>query len=223
MGGGASKAQAKYAGSEAGIRKKSSRDIQRAAEELNAKLNGRGIHYENEEDEIRFLSALVTDDAGMNDNAPMRLQLSEEVRLTSTAAMRHIRREEDRRTNADPEALLEIIYISEDGARLQVKEEGATARGADPKFHSGIFWYKREELERPPESWTLAAKTERRAGVSDYNARSEERAQKTTEYEWAGRGARRGVEVEIDRLTCSKMPQVNLPWLPPPPSRIQLQ
>eukprot|EP01052_Picozoa_sp_SAG31_P050943 SAG31_NODE_11866_length_990_cov_1.529742_2_plen_164_part_00 len=154
MGGGTSKAASRYEGSEAGIRKKSRRDLAQAAEALAAKLERRGLQYENEEDEIRFMSALARDDPTMNDRMPMKLQISEQVRLAPAAAAKHIRSEDDRKRNADPDALVEIVHISDDGARVQVKERDANNRGADPTMR-GLFWYSAEELERPPEPWSL--------------------------------------------------------------------
>jgi tetratricopeptide (TPR) repeat protein len=65
-----------------------------------------------------------------------------------------------------------------------------------------IYWYKIEDLERPPPTWSVAGRAEKRFGVND---REKSLAGVTkTGYEWAGAAARRGIETEIDPLTCTK-------------------
>ena len=175
MGGGASrmaKLKAKYEGTPAGQAKVASRDLVRAAEALNRKLEQRGLELGSADAEVKLATSLAVEN---DPRTLMPLQLTERVRLTPAAVRKHVRSEKDRQVNLQPGDLAEIVEL--DGDRVRVRGPG------HPGALTTVYWYKRAELERPPAGWTVSGKAERKEGVGDAEVSSKDRS-------WAGAGQR---------------------------------
>ena len=196
MGGGASrmaKLKAKYEGTPAGQAKVASRDLVRAAEALNRKLEQRGLELGSADAEVKLATSLAVEN---DPRTLMPLQLTERVRLTPAAVRKHVRSEKDRQVNLQPGDLAEIVEL--DGDRVRVRGPG------HPGALTTVYWYKRAELERPPAGWTVSGKAERKEGVGDAEVSSKDRS-------WAGAGQRQGVSVELDTLTATKSEHYKAP------------
>jgi tetratricopeptide (TPR) repeat protein len=201
MGGGASRI-AKHGGKYG-----ASRELINEAEALRKKVESRELNL-SEEATIKLETALSQEN---DPPTAMPLQETELVRLTSVAVAKHVKTAIDQMANLLPGDLAEIIEIAEDGTKVEGHAGPFTCRGRYlhvrgpdrpelAKFSGSFtdYWYKIDEMERPPPSWSMMGQAELKMGVGDREYTS------AGGRAWEGASRKKNVAVEIDTLTATK-------------------